>query len=159
LRAPVVPMPKKSAGLLMYRRSKGEPEVFLIHPGGPYWAKKNKGAWAIPKGEFKDSEEPLAAAKREFYEETGFRIYGEFLELGVVMQASGKIVYAWACEGDCDPAELVSNTCLIEWPPRSGRVVVVPEADQGRWFGIAEAREYMRRDQRPFLERLVVGLS
>jgi predicted NUDIX family NTP pyrophosphohydrolase len=147
-------MPKRSAGLLMYHRSKGHLEVFLIHPGGPYWKKKNKGAWAIPKGEYEKDEDPLAAAKREFQEETGFTATGRFLDLGSITQTSGKIVTAWAFEGECDPADLVSNTCLIEWPPHSGRSLEISEVDQGRWFGMAEARESIRKDQEELLDRL-----
>ena len=138
----------------MYRRSKGELELFLIHPGGPYFAKKDKGAWAIPKGEYEDGEDPLVAAKREFEEETGFTAAGDFLDLGSIKQTSGKIVAVWAFEGDCDPGDLVSNTCLIEWPPHSGRSVEIPEVDQGRWFGMGEAREYTRKDQELLLDRL-----
>ena len=115
-------MPKHSVGLLLFRRTNGALEVFLIHPGGPFWAKKDKGAWAIPKGEYKKQEDLLAAAKREFHEETGFTAAGAFLDLGSIRQASGKIVAAWAFEGDCNPDSLVSNTCLIEWPPHSGRL-------------------------------------
>ena len=107
---------KRSAGLLMYR----EREVFLVHPGGPFWAKKDLGAWSICKGEYSDGEVPLDAAKREFYEETGFTAQGDFLDLGTLKQAGGKFVSAWAFAGDCDPAKLVSNRCEIEWPPRSG---------------------------------------
>jgi predicted NUDIX family NTP pyrophosphohydrolase len=151
-------MPKRSAGLLLYRRSKGALEVFLIHPGGPYWAKKDRGAWAIPKGEYKKSDDPLAAAKREFQEETGFMAAGEFLDLGSIRQASGKIVTAWAFEGDCEPAELVSNTCEVEWPPHSGRLMEIPEVDQGRWFGMMEARESIRGDQELLLDRLQAAL-
>ena len=151
-------MAKRSAGLLMYRRTKGHLEVFLIHPGGPYFVRKDKGAWAIPKGEYEKSEDPLAAAKREFEEETGFTAAGEFLDLGSIEQKSGKIVAVWAFEGDCDPARLVSNTCQIEWPPHSGRLLEIPEVDQGRWFGIAEAREYIREDQEELLDRLNAAL-
>jgi predicted NUDIX family NTP pyrophosphohydrolase len=132
----------------------GTLEVFLIHPGGPYWAKKDKGAWAIPKGEHKKSEDPLDAAKREFQEETGFAAVGEFVDLGSIRQVSGKIVAAWAFEGDCDPAKLVSNTCEVEWPPKSGRMIEIPEVDRGRWFGMMEARESMRKDQELLLDRL-----
>ncbi len=152
-------MPKQSAGLLMYRSSKGELEAFLIHPGGPYWAKKDKGAWAIPKGEYEKGEDPLVAAKREFKEETGFTAAGRFLDLGSIKQTSGKVVAVWAFEGDCDPAHLVSNTCPIEWPPRSGRTIEIPEVDQGRWFGMTEAREYIRKDQAQLLDRLCDVLS
>ena len=147
-------MGKRSAGLLLYRRSKGALEVFLIHPGGPYWAKKDQGAWAIPKGEYKKSEDPLDAAKREFQEETGFTAAGEFVDLGSIRQVSGKIVAAWALEGDCDPAKLVSNTCEVEWPPKSGRKIEIPEVDRGQWFGMMGARESIRKDQELLLDRL-----
>jgi predicted NUDIX family NTP pyrophosphohydrolase len=157
----IVAMAKRSAGLLMYRWSEGEAEVFLVHPGGPFFAKKDAGSWGIPKGEYKEDEEPLVAARREFTEETGFVADGEFVELGSVRQKSGKIVMAWAVEGDCDPAELVSNTCRIEWPPRSGRSMEIPEIDRGRWFGIADARSWIRKEQEPLLDALnalVAGL-
>ena len=147
-------MPKQSAGLLMYRRSKDELEVFLVHPGGPLWAKKDKGAWTLPKGEYEQDENPLAAARREFEEETGFQPTGEFFDLGSIKQKSGKLVTAWAFEGDCDPARLTSNTCEIEWPPRSGRRLEIPEVDRGRWFRIGEAREYIRQEQQLFLDNL-----
>jgi predicted NUDIX family NTP pyrophosphohydrolase len=152
-------MPKRSAGLMMYRRTKGEVEVFLIHPGGPYWAKRGKGTWAIPKGEYDSTEDPLAAARREFQEETGFTAVGRFLNLGSITQKSGKRVVAWAFEGDCDPAELLSNRCEVEWPPRSGRMVEIPEVDEGRWFGVGEAREFIRKDQDELLDRLLETLA
>jgi predicted NUDIX family NTP pyrophosphohydrolase len=147
-------MPKRSAGLMMFRRLNDELEVFLVHPGGPIWAKKDKGAWTVPKGEYEDGEDPLAAAKREFEEETGFTATGEFLDLGEIKQKSGKRVTAWSFEGDCDPASLQSNTCEIEWPPRSGRWLEIPEVDRGCWFSIEEAREYIREEQRPLLDNL-----
>jgi predicted NUDIX family NTP pyrophosphohydrolase len=148
-------MAKRSAGLLMYRRrNPGEPEVFLVHPGGPFWAKKDLGAWSICKGEYQEGELPLKAAIREFEEETGFAPQGNFLELGEVRQARGKIVSAWAFEGDCDPVKLVSNLCQIEWPPRSGRMIEIPEVDRGGWFSIAQARERILKGQTPFLDRL-----
>jgi predicted NUDIX family NTP pyrophosphohydrolase len=147
-------MPKRSAGLMMYRRSTGVLEVFLVHPGGPIWAKKDKGAWTIPKGEYEEDENPLVAARREFEEETGFQATGEFLDLGSIRQKSGKIVTAWAFQGDCDPAKLVSNTCEIEWPPRSGRSLEIPEVDRGRWFDVAEARKYIRSEQERLLDSL-----
>jgi predicted NUDIX family NTP pyrophosphohydrolase len=152
-------MSNRSAGLLMYRRSNGHLEVFLIHPGGPYWAARDKGAWAIPKGEYHKDEEPLVAAKREFQEETGFIADGEFLELGWIKQKSGKVVTAWAFEGDCDPADLLSNTCLVQWPPRSGHSIEIPEVDQGRWFGMAEAHDFIRKEQAPLLDRLWDALA
>ena len=138
----------------MYRKPNRELEVFLIHPGGPYFAKKDKGAWAIPKGEYEKDEDPLVAARREFREETGFTATGRFIDLGSIKQTSGKMVTVWAFEGDCDPGNLVSNTCLIEWPPHSAHSLEIPEADEGRWFGIAEAREYIRKDQEQLLDRL-----
>jgi predicted NUDIX family NTP pyrophosphohydrolase len=152
-------MPKRSAGLMMYRRWTGVLEVFLVHPGGPIWAKKDKGAWTIPKGEYEEDENPLVAARREFEEETGFQATGEFLDLGSIKQKSGKIVTAWAFQGDCDPAKLVSNTCEIEWPPRSGRSFEIPEVDRGRWFDIAEARKYIRSEQERLLDSLQTGIQ
>ena len=147
-------MPKQSAGLMMYRRRGDAVEVFLVHPGGPYWAKKDKGAWAVPKGEYDQNEDALAAARREFEEETGFQPSGEMEELGTVKQKSDKAVRAWAFAGDCDPAKLKSNTCAIEWPPRSGRRISIPEVDAGRWFGMGEARTYIREEQRALLDAL-----
>lgn len=137
----------------MYRRTADEMAVFLVHPGGPIWARKDKGAWTIPKGEYEPDESPLAAAQREFKEETGFQAMGEFVDLGSIKQKSGKIVNAWAFEGDCDPAQLISNTCEIEWPPRSGRRLEIPEVDRGRWFSITEASEYIREEQRELLRQ------
>lgn len=147
-------MPKRSAGLLFYRRRNPSMEVFLVHPGGPFWAKKDLGAWSIPKGEYADGEDPLSAARREFKEETGFPAPAESVPLGEVKQAGGKIVTAWASEGDCDPEKLVSNTCEIEWPPRSGRKLEIPEVDRAAWFAMDEARERILKSQQPFLERL-----
>jgi predicted NUDIX family NTP pyrophosphohydrolase len=148
-------MAKRSAGLLMYRRAiSGEVEVLLVHPGGPFWAKKDKGAWSISKGEYADGEQPLDAAKREFEEETGFSAQGEFLELGQVQQSGGKVVSAWAFAGDCDPAKLVSNRFSMEWPPRSGRMIEFPEVDRGGWFAIQDAKEQILKSQAPFLDRL-----
>jgi predicted NUDIX family NTP pyrophosphohydrolase len=148
-------MAKRSAGLLMYRRAiSGEVEVLLVHPGGPFWAKKDKGAWSISKGEYADGEQPLDAAKREFEEETGFSAQGEFLELGQVQQSGGKVVSAWAFAGDCDPAKLVSNRFSMEWPPRSGRMIEFPEVDRGGWFAIQDAKDQILKSQAPFLDRL-----
>ena len=124
----------------MYRRRNSELEVFLVHPGGPFWAKKDLGAWSIPKGEFVDGEEPFEVAKREFEEETGFVPEGHFAELGDLKQPGGKIITAWAFEGDCDPTKLRSNTFMMEWPPRSGRQIEVPEVDGGCWYS-AKTRE------------------
>ncbi|MBS1805997.1 MAG: NUDIX domain-containing protein [Acidobacteria bacterium] len=147
-------MAKRSAGLLMYRRNGAELEVFLVHPGGPFWAAKDAGAWTVPKGEFLDGEEPLDAAKREFAEETGFAANGDFIDLGTVRQTSGKIVNAWAFEGNCDPAKLVSNSCDIEWPPRSGKRIEIPEVDRGGWFNLGEARNKILASQVGFLNVL-----
>jgi predicted NUDIX family NTP pyrophosphohydrolase len=138
----------------MYRRSNGVLEVFLVHPGGPFWAKKDMGAWSICKGEYSEGELPLEAAKREFQEETGFAAQGNFLELGQVRQVGGKVVSAWAFEGDCDPSKLISNRCEVEWPPRSGRKIEIAEVDRGDWFSIAEAGERILKSQSPFLDRL-----
>jgi predicted NUDIX family NTP pyrophosphohydrolase len=151
-------MPKRSAGLIMYRWREDQLEVFLVHPGGPFWVRKNKGAWSIPKGESAEGEESLKAAKREFREETGSAVSGEFLKLGEVKQAGGKVVIAWAVEGDFDPATLISNVVQLEWPPHSGRVMTFPEVDRGDWFGIAAAREYILKSQEPLLNMLCHAL-
>lgn len=146
--------PKRSAGLLMIRKARRHHEVFLVHPGGPYWAKKDKGAWTVPKGEYEEGEEPLRAAEREFTEETGFTAHRPFLELGSVRQNSGKVVQAWAFAGDCEPAQLISNTCEVEWPPKSNRRITIPEVDRGAWFTLSAATDFIREEQRPFLTRL-----
>jgi len=143
----------------MYRRRSGAVEVFLAHPGGPFWVKKDLGAWTIPKGEYDGKEEPLAAARREFAEETGFTPEGEFVDLGTVTQNSGKIVSAWAVEGELDPAKLVSNFCEVEWPPRSGKRIEVPEVDRGAWYSIEEARTKIFTAQRTFLDVLLRRLE
>lgn len=145
---------KRSAGILMYRRKESGLEVLLVHPGGPHWAKRDLGAWTIPKGEYETGEEALDAARREFQEETGFRAVGEFAELGTVRQLSGKIVSAWAVEGDCDPTQLTSNLCMVQWPPRSGRMIQIPEVDRGEWFSVSEADRRIQEAQREFLDRL-----
>jgi predicted NUDIX family NTP pyrophosphohydrolase len=150
---------KRSAGLLMYRRGNGGVEVFLVHPGGPFWAKKDLGAWTVPKGQYDESEPALDAAKREFEEETGVVPRGNFVGLGEVRQPSGKIVSAWAFEGDCDPDKLTSNLCQFEWPPRSGRFIEIPEVDRGAWFSMTEARARIRAAQQPFLDRLLRELK
>jgi len=147
-------MAKLSAGLLMYRYRNDELEVFLVHPGGPFWMKKDWGSWSIPKGEYEEGEDPQRAAMREFHEETGFTVDGAMRELGVVKQAGGKIVSAWCFEGDCDPENLVSNRFQMEWPPRSGRMAEFPEVDRGAWFSIAAAREHILKSQAPFIDRL-----
>jgi len=152
-------MPKRSAGLLMYRWKQDGIEVFLVHPGGPYWANKDHGAWTIPKGEYDNDEEPFAAAQREFFEETGFTADGEFLSLGEVRQRSGKLVTAWAFLGDCDPNKLRSNSCEIEWPPKSGKQLQIPEIDRGRWFAMEDARRYIRAELEQLLLRLIPLLA
>jgi len=152
-------MPRRSAGLMMYRRKLHDLEIFLVHPGGPFFANKDSGAWTIPKGEYLEGEQPLQAAKREFQEETGFAVPELFLDLGSIKQAGGKIVSAWAFEGDCDPDKLISNLCEVEWPPRSGRLIKIPEVDRGAWFSIAEARERIKPTQIPFLDRLSKALN
>ncbi len=149
----------RSAGLLMYRRRDSHLEVFLVHPGGPFWAKKDLGAWSIPKGTYLESEAALDAARREFEEETSFTAQGQFIELGTVTQTGGKMVTAWAFEGDCDPAALQSNLCTIVWPPRSQRTMEIPEVDRGEWFSIAEARQRILRAQAPFLDVLCSKLN
>jgi len=151
-------MAKRSAGLLMYRRRE-RLEVFLVHPGGPYWSKKDAGVWSIPKGEYEEDENPLAAAKREFHEETGLTAGRELLALGEAPLPSGKLVTAWAFEGDADPATIRSNTFTMEWPPRSGRKQEFPEVDRAAWFTIEEAREKIAKGQRVFLDRLESGLA
>ena len=151
-------MAKRSAGLLMFRVVEDEVEVFLVHPGGPIWAKKDKGSWTIPKGEYEPDEDPLVAARREFEEETGFRAAGKFLELRKIKQKSGKVVSAWAFQGDCDPDKLTSNTCVIEWPPRSGIQIEIPEVDRGRWFTLDKARKYIREEQEDLLDRLCAAV-
>jgi predicted NUDIX family NTP pyrophosphohydrolase len=143
----------------MYRRRGESIEVFLVHPGGPFWVKKDLGAWTIPKGEYLSDENPLDAARREFQEETGFVAPENCVALGELKQASGKIVTAWAVEGDCEPSKLVSNTCEIEWPPRSGRRIEIPEVDRGSWFTLAGARERILNGQIPFLDRIEVELE
>ncbi len=152
-------MAKQSAGLLMYRRKDEEIEVFLVHPGGPFWAKKDLGAWSIPKGEYAEGESTREAARREFREETGFDVEGELIELGTIKQAGGKMVSAWAVEGNCDPGKLRSNTCMIEWPPRSGRQMEIPEIDRGGWFGIVEGRQRILKSQLPLLDLLIARLG
>ena len=145
---------KQSAGLLMFRETGSTFEVFLVHPGGPYWSKKDEGVWTLPKGEYEADEDPLAAAQREFTEETGFVAVGPFVALGSVVQKSGKNVVAWAFAGDCDPGKLISNTCEITWPPRSNRRLVIPEIDRGGWFTPLSGSVAIRPEQRPFLDRL-----
>lgn len=133
-------MTKTSAGLLMYRLRDGGLQVLLAHPGGPHWGRRDAGVWSIPKGELEPGESPLAAAQREFEEETAVKPQGPYLELPTVRQKAGKIVYSWAFEGDCDPAKICSNTFELEFPPRSGRMVEFPEIDRAEFFSPEEAR-------------------
>jgi predicted NUDIX family NTP pyrophosphohydrolase len=151
-------MPKRSAGLLMYRRSRGVLEVLLVHPGGPFWMKKDAGAWSIPKGEYADGEEPLAAATREFQEETGLVAAGPYLPLTPVKQQGGKVVHAWAFEGDCRAESLKSTTFSLEWPPRSGRHREFPEVDRAGWFGLEEAKRKILPGQIALLDELAVKI-
>jgi predicted NUDIX family NTP pyrophosphohydrolase len=144
---------KRSAGLLMVRHENRELRVLLVHPGGPYWAKKDLGSWSIPKGEHGADEDPLAAAIREFREETGAEPHGPFEPLGEIAQ-SRKTVSAWAFEGEFDVNALKSSLCEIKWPPRSGRTMLIPEADRAAWFALPEARDKILPAQRPFLDRL-----
>ena len=145
---------KKTAGLLLYRIRGSAVEVFLVHPGGPFWAKKDEGAWSIPKGEFADDEQPLSAAKREFQEETGFSMEGNFMALATLKQRSGKLVYAWALEGDCDAGAIKSNLFSMEWPPRSGKRQEYPEVDRASWFTLESAKRRIVPGQIAFLEEL-----
>ncbi len=147
-------MPKVSAGLLLYRVREGRLEVLLAHPGGPFFRNKDLGAWSIPKGEPNEGEALLEAAKREFREETGFSVDGEYLELGSVKQKGGKLVHAWAIEGDCEPSALVSNTFPLEWPPRSGKRVEFPELDRVEFFELEAARRKIKDVQVAFLDAL-----
>jgi predicted NUDIX family NTP pyrophosphohydrolase len=143
----------------MYRLRESRVEVFLVHPGGPFWAKKDLGAWSIPKGEYATGEDPLDTARREFAEETGFAPGGEFVPLGTVRQSSGKLVSVWAVEGDCDPAQVKSNLCTIEWPPRSGRKIEIPEVDRAAWYSLDEARERILKSQAPVIDFLLQRLN
>jgi predicted NUDIX family NTP pyrophosphohydrolase len=152
-------MSKQSAGLLLYRSKKNHREVFLVHPGGPFWAKKDLGAWSIPKGEFQEGEDPLLAAQREFQEETGLSISGEFKSLSSVKQKGGKIVHAWAIKGDIDPTKIKSNTFKLEWPPKSGKLKEFPEIDKAGWFTLEVAREKINPGQAAFLERLIQNVQ
>jgi predicted NUDIX family NTP pyrophosphohydrolase len=145
---------RRSAGLLVYRRRPDACEVFLIHPGGPFWQAKDSGAWSIPKGELSGDESSLDAARREFAEETGFEITSDFRPLAPTKQRGGKIIEAWAVEGDCDPAEIRSNTFTTEWPPHSGQVQEFPEVDRAAWFTIDDARGRITAGQRGFLDQL-----
>jgi predicted NUDIX family NTP pyrophosphohydrolase len=151
---------RRSAGILLYRDGTHGLEVLLVHPGGPFWARRDAGAWSIPKGEYGDDEDPRACALREFAEEIGTVLpAGELVELGSVTQKSGKVVSAWATEGDLDADAVRSNTFTIEWPPRSGRSATFPESDRAGWFGLEAAREKVVPAQADFLDRLAERLE
>ena len=150
---------KRSAGLLLFRSRVTGPEFFLVHPGGPFWAKKDEAAWSIPKGLYEEGEAPLDAAKREFAEETGLSVDGDFVPLGEFKQPAGKIILAWLVESDCDPGALKSNLFSIEWPPRSGKMAEFPEADRAGWFSAEEAVVKIHRGQRPIVERAMQRLG
>jgi predicted NUDIX family NTP pyrophosphohydrolase len=150
---------KKSAGLMMYRFKGNVLEVFLAHMGGPFWAKKDEGAWSIPKGEYGDTEDPFAAAKREFKEETGLEPNGNFVELQTLKQPGGKEIKAWAFEGDCDPSGISSNTFELEWPPRSGEISEFPEIDRAEWFPTIAARMKILKGQTGFIDELCEKLG
>ena len=152
-------MAKRSAGLLMYRRLAQDIEIFLVHPGGPFWVKKDFGSWTIPKGEYSIGEDTLEAAKREFEEETGIKPMGEFRELVEIKQSGGKVVKAWAFEGNCDPTIIKSNTFTMEWPPHSGREQIFPEIDRADWFALDEAKKRILSGQVLLLEELQSKLS
>ena len=146
--------PKRSAGILAFRLVEGALELLLIHPGGPFWAKKDAGTWSIPKGLYAEDEGALVAAKREFEEETGLQPVGDFIELGAFRQPSGKTISPWAIENDFDISAFKSNTFSVEWPPRSGRMQAFPEVDRAQWFGVAEARRKITKGQVPIVDAL-----
>jgi predicted NUDIX family NTP pyrophosphohydrolase len=150
---------RQSAGVVMFRRKASGLEVLLVHPGGPFWAKKDQGAWSIPKGEFGPDEEPAAAARREFIEETGVDPGADLLPLAVIPQSRAKTVHAFAVEGDVDPAAIQSNVFEMEWPPRSGRRQAFPEIDRAQWFALDEARQRIVAGQRPILDALATRTS
>ncbi|MCE3224187.1 MAG: Phosphohydrolase [Nitrospira sp.] len=149
---------KLSAGILLFKQQGSEVEVFLVHPGGPFWSRKDEGAWSIPKGEYEAGEDPLAVAIREFQEETGFEVKGTFHPLTTLKQPSGKVISGWAVEGDVDAAALTSNTFTLEWPPKSGKSREFPEVDRGAWFDLSSARVKLQAGQRGFLDRLELFL-
>jgi len=152
-------MPKMSAGILLYRRENNVLRVFLIHPGGPFYTKKDVGIWSIPKGEIDKGEDPLAAALREFEEETGCTPFGAFIPLSPVTQKGGKTVIAWAAEGGCDAETIRSNTFTLEWPPRSGTMQEFPEVDRAGWFTVEEAKQKLHPAQVALLDELLNKLS
>lgn len=152
-------MAKQSAGILLYRKTEGKLQVFLVHPGGPFFKNKDDGGWSIPKGEFLDDEDPLKAAKREFEEETGQGIIGKFIHLNPIIQKGGKKVHAWAVEGDINHLSVKSNHFEMEWPPRSGRQQSFPEVDRAEWFDVDIAKVKINPAQVEFIEELVEKLG
>jgi len=148
-------MAKQSAGILLYRLKDHGAEVFLVHPGGPFWSKKDAGVWSIPKGEMEEKEEALKVAFREFKEETGYELEGDFTPLQPIKQKSGKVVYAWTGEGDVDENKIISNNFEIEWPPKSGKMQSFPEVDRAGWFRLQEAKVKINPGQVPLLEELI----
>lgn len=153
-------MGKKSAGIILFRRKNNFPEIMLVHPGGPFWAKKDKGAWSIPKGELDEGEDALKAAKREFEEETGKKLTAkDFVELPPVKNKSGKTVYAFAAEQDFDTTKISSNLIEVDWPPRSGKRLEVPEVDKAEWFDAATAKDKIHTYQAPLIEALIKAIS
>ena len=152
-------MPRQSAGILLFRRTAGIVQVLLLHPGGPFWAKKDEGAWSIPKGLYEEPENAIDAARREFWEETGGTIAADLVELGKFKQPGGKVISAWAAESDFDVAELRSNSFMLEWPPKSGRQTEFPEVDRAAWFSLAEAAAKITKGQLQILMRLATELG
>jgi predicted NUDIX family NTP pyrophosphohydrolase len=150
---------KKSAGILVFRKIENRFELLLVHPGGPFWEKKDINSWSIPKGEFSDDENPFSAAKREFIEETSFNIYGNFIELEAVKQPSGKIIFTWAVEGEIDITKIRSNNFSLEWPPKSGKFQYYPEIDKAAWFTFEEAKHKISKGQIPIIEKLAHKLN
>jgi len=150
---------KKSAGLLLYKRTGNAPEFFLVHPGGPFWKNKDEGAWSIPKGEFEDDEDALDAAKREFEEETGIALNGVFIKLKPLKQKSGKLIFAWGVDQDIDAALIRSNVFEMEWPPRSGKFKSFPEIDRGEWFSPVVAKQKINPAQAGFIDELMMILD
>ena len=148
-------MPRTSAGLLPYRRREGRLEVFLVHPGGPFWTRKDTHAWSVAKGEVEQDEDLLHAAHREFSEETGLTLIGREIPLAAVRQAGGKLVHVWAIEADIDPAVVQSNSFPLEWPPRSGQVRQFPEVDRAAWFDLADARSKIHKGQVALLDEVI----
>jgi predicted NUDIX family NTP pyrophosphohydrolase len=150
---------RKSAGILLYRKKEEQLEVFLVHPGGPFWAQKDEGVWSIPKGEYLDTEEPLQAAIRELEEETGYKVKGPFISLSPIKQKAGKQVIAWAAAGDLNAETIHSNTFKLQWPPKSGKWISIPEVDKAAWFSPDLAKEKINPAQIPFIDELITVLE